>query len=350
MPLLRPKRSAITFDIGRTGLRAVQVFTRGREPRVRQAVALDLSEPREAGLLDSIDAAFERVARQAETGGFVGREIAVLLSPPEARFHPMCCPEALLSQPEDRIEDALLWELAREFRVEAESLEVRFWRLPPGHRERLNVMAAYTERALIEALLHSAAARGLTLRSVNVEPAALARVCLDHARPTSGDIWAIADVAHHGTTITTLLGDVPVYIRSLPRGADMWVEQLCEASGLTQGAATRMLFSTGQDSAPDAGRKQCERALAAILNDAIPRLSRDVQVCLDYVIGNYPQGAPKRVYLAGRGGCMPGLAEGVERRIGLSTAAVNRIGPDAGTTGELAAALGCALCELEPAP
>ncbi len=226
---LRPRRSAITFDLGAAGIRACQFLQRGREPRLCDVLQLDLmpAEAADPPAAPTFEPALLR--RLVGQGRFVGNDVTLVLSPPEVQFYPLRLPEQALTQAPERLEQALKWEVAQESRTEAEDLEVRHWPLPRGRGQPANVMAVVMPSQTARQWCEQLQRQHLTVRRIDVSPCALVRLSRCLWTPAENDLWGVLDLGLRHSTLTVVIGTVPTYVRSLSVCAHQWTRQLAAA-------------------------------------------------------------------------------------------------------------------------
>jgi type IV pilus assembly protein PilM len=299
----------------------------------------------------------------------------LVLSPPDVRFCALRLPGQALAQPEKQVRETLAWELAREMRTDADQLEVRYWQLPPGHQQGLNVMAVAlpTARALA---WHELFARDhLHLRRIDVAPCALVHLASRIWAPTEDELWGVLDLGFRRTTLTAVLGQVPVYTRSLPISSDSWTRRLAEAFEVAHAGAEQIKRTHGiqpverglhppQSDRPLANAQDIPSVLFGLLREPLDDLVREIGKCFAYVMQNFSDADASRLLLAGGGANLGGLVEYFELQLGLSvgllasttgSATVPSPGPrpwehplpDTTIRPELAAAVGGALLGLE---
>lgn len=376
---LRTRNSAITFDMGAAGIRAYQVAARGSQLTRRDLLQLELSPARSQDDQEAPSPDYSRMARLVGQGNFAGNEIGLVLSAPEVRFCALRLPQKALAQPEQRVRQALAWEVAREMRADAGELEVRYWRLPPGHHQGLNVMAVALpiEQALA---WHELFARDrLRLRRIDVSPCALVHLASRMWTPAKDELWGVLDLGFRRTTLTVVLGRVPAYIRSLSVSSKLWTQRLAKAFEVTPAGAERIKRAAGIQPTergvrpPQSGRSllgahDTPSVVFGLLRESLDDLVRQINQCFSYVLQNFSDVGIGRLLLAGGGANLSGLAEYLELQldvpvIRLASGAEAVPGADRGTAlprwerplpntvlqPEAAAAVGGALLGLEEA-
>lgn len=357
---LRPRTSAIVFDPGSTALRACQVARRGRAFDVAEWFAVPLDPPDPTAATPATPApAFDplRLARLVRQGRFRGTDVALVLSPPMIAFHPLKAPSEVLRLPVEQAQQALAWEIARDTRTEAEALEVRFWPLPAGHSEGLNVMAVSISSEVVRGWAAQFAACDLNLRRVEAAPCAQARAATCHGSPDAGEVWAIADFGLRRTVVTTLLGETPVYVRVLPLCSYDWTRRIAarfDVSIEDAEALKRRFGLTPPEDDSGACSTDVVQAIHTALREDLDLLTRELLLCFKYVLESYPSAAAGRIFLTGGGGALRGLDEFLAANTGLAAEPLTLAGsvggpPWSGAATEAAGAVGAGLLALEAA-
>lgn len=363
------RRSAITFDLGAAGIRVCQLRQRGGEPTLCDALQLEgmVSGEGEQPAAPAVDPA--QLDRLIGRGSFAGRELTLVLSPPEVEFFPLRLPAQALAQTPDRIERALKWEVAQESRNSAEELEVRYWSLPVGRAGQNNVMAVVMPCQVALRWCSRLGSHGLTLRRIDVSPCALVRLSCRLWTPTEQDLWGVLDLGLRHSTLTVVVGTVPTYIRSLSVCAHHWTQQLAAAFEVSYPVAEQLKREHGvraterglRASSPGGNLLQATdlpSALSSVLRKLLQRLAKEVGRCFSYVMQSYPDLSVRRLVLAGGGAGLGGLPAVFEAGLGVpvSTLASGKGDqppqwdhplPNLRLEPLAAAALGGALCDLE---
>lgn len=324
----RTRNSAITFDVGTAGIRAFQVAGRGSRVSGRDALRLQLPLSRERG--DEVPRPdYSRIVRLVGQGDFVGSDVAIVLSPPEVRFCALKVPKKALTQPDGRVREVVAWEVAREMRADVHELEVRYWELPPGHQQSVNVMAVALpiERALTWFRLF--ARDQLRLRRIDVSPCALVHLGCRMSVPRENELWGVLDLGYRRATLTVALGNVPVYIRLLPVSSDAWTRSLAEAFEVGYAAAEQIKRTQGirpvergirppQPDQPLLNAEDIPHVVFGLLRESLDDLVSEINKCFAYVMQNFPDVNATRLLLAGGGANLGGLTQYLETELGLS--------------------------------
>jgi len=358
--LLRKRASAITFDPGLSAIRVCQLRGGGQSGSVRDRIELALPGADAKSRMPDMP----RLCRAIEQGDFSGADVGLVLGSPLARFHALKLPEPLLREAPEQASEALAWEIARETRADPAQLEVRFWKLPPGHRQGLNVLAATIPRDAAIQLFGDFSARRLRLRSVGVAPCALVRAALLLHDPGPEEVWGVLDLGGTHTSLTIVLQQTPVYVRSLAFQSDHLTRRISEAFEVPPEEAEaikRRHGLTPSDRGLRPGRgaslvsdEDIARVVFAVAREPLEALTRDIIQCFSYVIESFPAAQASRLFLAGGGAALNGLESLLEDLLGVPTEVLRRAaGADGGSHIELtpscAAVVGAALLDVEAA-
>jgi Tfp pilus assembly PilM family ATPase len=254
---------------------------------------------------------------------------------------------------------------------------VRYWPLPPGHQQGLNVMAvALPIRQALE--WHELFARDrLRLRRIDVAPCALVHLALRIWTPAENELWGVLDLGLRRATLTVVLGARPAYIRSLAASSEQWTRRLARGFEVDRAKAEQIKRAHGIQPVERAARgPQPSSALRAadsipsivfrLLCEPLDDLIREVNLCFAYVMQNFPDVNVSRLLLAGGGANLTGLAQYLELHLGVPVALLQspastggsaeipptrweRPLPQAALNPEESAAVGGAILDLESA-
>ncbi len=392
---LWPRRSAIMFDLGTTGIRACQLQSALGRVRVCDTLRVELPvsgpESAEATPADTISARpasgsasrsgssaacgpppgagddsllGERLARLIGQGCFGGRNVGMVLSCAQVQFHALRVPEAALHQPREALQQALRWEVAREARTEPQELEVRYWPLPSGRSQAPNVVAVALPNQRAEAWISRLRPWGLRLTRLDAAPCAHVRLASLLWPPAPHELWCVLDLGRRYGTLTVALGNVPAYIRSIQACTEQWMRIVSRALDVPLALADRLLRTCGIDHGEHDTRALSGRQLAAadaspdenstahrastgglpepdeltgvlfgVLNETLTLLIRDVERCLAYMLQSFPESSATRVVLAGGGARLQGLTHYMESVLSLPCSVLSCEAGGCGTGG-----------------
>ena len=318
----RTRRSAITFDVGAAGLRAYQLRQRGPAPALCDALQFERTPTADAvaPAAPAVDPA--QLDRLIGQGHFAGRDVGLVLSPPDVQFFPLRLPTQALSQAPERIEQALKWEVAQQSRGAADDLEVRHWRLPHSAGQQANVMAVAAPAELVLRWCGLLQQHHLSLRRIDVSPCALVRLCRAVWTPADQDLWGVLDLGLRHSTLTVVVGTVPTYVRCLSISTHQWTRKLAEAFEVTCTIAEqlkrqqplqsgdrgiRTSAAGGSDGHGLQHAADLSSAFWGVLRESIQTLALEVGRCFSYVMHTFPDHSVKRLFLAGGGAGLSGL-------------------------------------------
>jgi Tfp pilus assembly PilM family ATPase len=237
----------------------------------------------------------------------------------------------VLSEGDERVQAALKWEVSRETRSEPNDLEVRHWLLPPGHHQGLNVMAAAiaTRQAVQRFGLFTR--HHLHLRRLDVSPCAVVRAACQVWAPAENELWGVLDIGFRQASLTIVVGQIPTYIRSLSATTDQWTRQLATALDVPGAVAERLRrehgirpvergvgCSLGEAAALE--RLDAEAlpgVFFGLLRESLDNLVRDVNRCFSYILQNFTDLNVSRLFLAGGGAYLRGLASFLDLQLGV---------------------------------
>jgi len=328
----RSHNSSITFDVGTAGARAFQATRRAGCLARRESMHLPLLPTQRDPNAQLPPPDYTRLTRLVGQGNFNGSDVALVLSPPEVRFCALRMPENALNQTPEKFREVLAWEVARETRMEAQAIEVRYWPLPPGHRQDLNVMAAALpiERAVA---WHDLFARqNLHLRRIEASPCALAYLAECMWTPADDELWGILDLGFQSAALTVVLGKTPTYVRTLSTSSDRWTKRLAEAFEVSISGAEEIKRTHGIQMLERGVRSPTGKAetrglmdsdnipgvIFGLLREPLDELVHETSRCLSYVMQCFSEANATRLVLAGGGANLRGLADYLSLQLDMS--------------------------------
>jgi len=363
----RDRHSAITFDVGAAGLRAVQFRRRGARTELCDALQFELPAAGGAPPPDGVDLA--TIAHAVEQGRFIGRDVALVLSPPDVQFVPVRVPPQVLAQPPERFQQAVQFEVSQAARRGSEEMELRAWPLPMAGNQQPNVIAVTLPAAQAAAWCAAADQQQLTLSRIDVAPCALVALAARTWPPEDSESWGVLDLGRRHTTLTLVVGRTPAYIRTLGACSHDWTQRLAAAFEVPLDVAEELKRRHGirapergvRSGGGDAGRlvgDELAGACASVLREALRGLSAEVGRCFAYLQQAFPEHAPRRLVLGGGGAGLPGLADLLQGELEIpvcplapepSASRATAIRSDRRIDVRNAAAVGAALLDLEAA-
>lgn len=351
--LTRARTSAVVFDTGAAGLRAVQVEQRRGALRLIDRLCV------EAPATQDLDPA--RLGRLLEQGDFQGDDVALCLSSRQFSFHVLRIPEKALEQPTEQVEELVALETARETRTDPAEWETRWWRL--ATRGGPNVAVIAVKRAFLLQWDERFQAMGLTLRRVEVAPWGLVRLAARQTVPDPQDAWGVLDLGHTHTTLTVVVGQTPSYVRALRLSGAALSQRLAQAYQLDPVEAQELKHAHGIQAGDGGAVADPQSALqnAAqlplmnfnLLRESLDALVRETAACFSFALQGDGELQVRRLVLAGGGARLSGLRDWLELQLGLPIVELATDGapwelPVHGAVQpEEASAVGAALLDLE---
>ena len=154
LTLKRPvaRRTMIGLDVGRCGVRAVQLRRHGDAwvvPHVAQyecGAAVDE---------DEVDAAEtgRRIRECLNAAECHGRDVSVLLSPPDVEFHSLELPPGVLAKPSSQVGAVVRTEVQRLVSNPQAQFEADYWELPRTGAAAPNVLSAVSDSGVVQRIL-----------------------------------------------------------------------------------------------------------------------------------------------------------------------------------------------------
>ena len=334
--------SPIGLDIGRCGLRAAQIDTRGRArgetPRIRTA-CWAWPQTRAAGSFAEFAAGsaggqggdlavrLRRLLRQHE---FRGRVVVIGLSSPEVELHALELPVAASSVSIRDMRQAARWELERLMSFDKEEVECDYWPLPPSRATPTTALGVAARKQDVEAAGHLCRSAGLECRRIDAGVCALARFgvwsrSLARATP-AGDIWGVLDLGQRQSRLVLCLQATPVVVRAFDTGCQKWIQLLADALGLTPEAAEVHLHDHGLQTVgrgvrahdPAAPSAQLGGIIRNVLRPELEPLCQEIERSYRYALQCYPDHASGELLLAGGGSEIRNLASFFAERLGIA--------------------------------
>jgi Tfp pilus assembly PilM family ATPase len=317
MSIAKMKRgnlSPIGIDLGRRGVRVVQLTRVGREsdhwslfrafswewPWDDDAQAEGGAEPGSASVGASGVGALlkveerrlelaDRLRRVLRQNEFSGRDAVVGLSSPELEIHALEVPLSGGGS-EERLGEAARWELERLVNISEGQFESDFWLLPSsggassGSRQgesgagrspgQPTVMGVAADKGVVSGVWRLCQAAGLVCGRLDAALCGASRfgawlrglaVLEDAAGSTDGgeapgQIWGILDLGYTHARLVVCVGEVPVLVRCFEAGGRRWIRRVADALGLSRAAAEVQLREHGIEARGGSGQGRGVRA------------------------------------------------------------------------------------------
>jgi len=330
--LTRTRRSLIALDVGRTGVRAVQLQRRGErwsvfhssriEDHAQSHASADAAETTDHGIAQVWGRRIEGCVARAE---FQGKKVSVVISPPDVEFHALELPDKLLNQSVEPISAIVSGEMQRLIPHADQFNEATHWRLPPTTMSAPNLVGCTTRSKLIEDLLQACRAARVDCVTVDTSATALCRLGNLLRGFDDDTIWGILDVGHRQTRLILCLGSVPILVRSAGGGGQRWTQQIAENLGISTKAAEVHKCSHGilpprdhSNGARPAGERDGIGAmLFGVLRSELIPITAEIKRSYEYALSCYAGRKPADLMVVGGGAALGNLPEFLSSELGI---------------------------------
>lgn len=326
MALFRRKRSSVGLDIGSGFVKVVEVDHSGDRPEVTRLAVRPLlpdaiveGEVMDAGLVaDTLRSLFQDI-------GLKGRDVVTAVGGHDVIIKPIKM---------DRMQEAdarevIRWEAEQHVHFDINSVELDFQILDPeAEGLQMEVLLVAAKRELVENRVSLLRDAGVTPVVIDVEAFALHNAFeANHPEAMKG-IVALVNMGHESTNVNILEDGVPVLTRDIAFGSRKLREQLQRERGMTADQAEDVI--QGRTPFPD---------LMRTLEVAVDDVAVGIERASAFLMTRQAGAGLGSIYLSGGASRIPGMAEALARRIGVTTRVVNpferipiRPGADAGVS------------------
>jgi Tfp pilus assembly PilM family ATPase len=264
--------------------------------------------------------------------------VATALSPPDIEFHSIELPNANTAELSKVVE----FEVKRLFTRDDTRVETRHWTLPhtgsaEGGPNAVGVVIPYDK--VVETVELCRGER-LTCSRVDTGATTLSRFSdLLNAWP-SEEIWGVLDLGHRQSRLILCLESVPILVRTVGAGGDVWTQRIAEALGTTaktaevhkrdhgiavtsrdttvSAVATVGGHQSGEHSPQcDGTRAELASVLLGILRSDLNQLASEVKRSYEYALSCYPRRRAADLILVGGGAAMRNLPEYLTDALGI---------------------------------
>jgi type IV pilus assembly protein PilM len=218
----------------------------------------------------------------------------------------------------DRMDEAearelIRWEAHQHVPFDMESVQLDFQILDPeGTSPQMSVLLVAAKRELIENRLALLADAGLTAAIVDVDAFALHNAFEQSYPDGTVGMVALVNIGHETTNVNIMEDGVPIVVRDIPFGSRRIRESLQRERGLTSDQAEAVI--QGRDSALDLEQFVAER---------VDELAVGIERAIAFITAQSGGEGVERVYLSGGGARVPGVAEALADRLGVTTHMAN---------------------------
>ncbi len=310
MGIFGKKRTTIGLDVGRGMIKLVELDHGGDRPALRRAIAGPV--PPESVVdgeivhRDQVAAAIRDLASEA---GLQSASVATALGGHSVFVKTV---ETTASSAEEATREVRR-TAAEHIPFSLEGVHLDLQALRPvsrdGPAEVLLVAAKRESVAARVALLQEC---GLGVSLLDSEALALCNALAHNYPGARGGSVALVNVGHEITSIIVLLDGRPLLIRDLPLGLRRFRELLERVYGLSPRWADEVILN----------RRELQ-GLDRALETGADVVAVEIERARAVVGTRRPGGGVGRVYLSGGGGCMPGVAGFLGRRLKMETHVVN---------------------------
>ncbi len=311
-------RTMVGIDLGSGAVKAVKLAVGNGGYRV-----LDWSiQPSGPARRDGERGTLRQALTEAisEVGG-PGDYLAINLSGPEARIHQFSLPDL----PENDLAKAVEWQVGKDLGDDATEVGVGFTILghaPEAQDKPLEILAASAPKSVLDDLLD-------TLEDFNVHRVGTTALSygsflgtIPEGKTQRG--FAVVDVGGDGTWICIFRRGTLVYARRVGVAGNLFTQSLTQPVQTPDGPlrysaeeAEKVKREKVINLKDPAGPGKTPDYFSVLLRPAVERLSAEVERTLIHFVGAHSGDPIERVYLAGGGALIGGLAASMSGRLDL---------------------------------
>jgi Tfp pilus assembly PilM family ATPase len=318
MTILGAALGPIGVELGSRRLSAVQVRRRRRGDRVTAVASVERQDRARPVEPEEIT----RLASILDRRGFAGRSVVLAVPRPYLLSATVDVPPASSGAPVDRIAHS---ELATAHRCDPESIESACWELPVTTRRDgacALVVGCRHEHAI--PLLDAFADAGRTVTAIDAPSSALARA-VARAAPANETVATLA-IEWARSCLVLIRGSTVLFERDLATsGIDRLHTDLQAEADLETDVADYLLAEYGARPEPpsEPGHVDLVRMMRERIVAFSSALAGDVRLSLAYAEREFGFGQVARLFVAGEGGEIAGLAEMIGKEIDLPARALS---------------------------
>jgi len=308
------KRPLLGLDITTSSVKLIELVDVGRGYRV-ESFAAEATPPNainDKAIVDA-EAVGEAIRRAVKRSGTKTRETAVAISGDAAITKVIQMPKNLgLAELEAQVE--LQADQYIPFPMEEVSFDFEIIGTSERDPDMVDVLLVATRTENVEQRQAAVAAAGLVAKVVDVEAFAVENACslLTHQMPEGGigKFIAIVDFGASTTTFSVLQDLKVIYTRDFAFGGQQLTEEIMRTYGLSLEDAGRAKKEGGLPS------NYQPEVLDAFMDDMSQQVSRSLQFFLASGSG---RDQPDQVLICGGCANIPGVADVIGSRIGITT-------------------------------
>lgn len=323
------RTTPIGLDIGEHGIRAAQLHRRGGNWCVAalSRIARQDNQPQNDGRWCTRTDFAACIEQQA----FRGRDVVTGLNDPDVEFHSLSMPEAVRASAGG--EQAVAHEISHLMTFDAGEVEMRHWAVPSQSPSSPNVVGVAAKREPIMQLWQQCRDAGLCCTRADSAALANARfTCLVQQHKPS-QVWGVLDVGASQCRLILGLGDVPVLLRSVGRGAHAWTVQIAEALSVSASTAVvkKHQHGIGHEArgarADSSGEPEdsISPMLFGVLRGELHRLAAEIKRSFEYVLGCFRAVTAGQLLLVGGGSLLKRLPLFLSDSLGIEVKAASEL-------------------------
>jgi type IV pilus assembly protein PilM len=209
--------------------------------------------------------------------------------------------------------EVIRWEAEQHVPFDMENVQLDFQILDPSASGvQMQVLLVAAKRELIENRLALLTDAGLTPTVIDVDAFALHNAFQFSHPDAKGGLVALVNVGHETTNVNLLEDGTPILVRDIPFGTRRLRESLQRERGLTADQADALLL--GHTNGTD---------MKQMVADRVDELAVGIERAAAFIVAQSGGEGIGRVFLAGGGARIAGMAEALGDRLGVRTEVAN---------------------------
>ncbi|MBN2211280.1 MAG: pilus assembly protein PilM [Sedimentisphaerales bacterium] len=335
---LKKQLSPIGLDWATSGLRAVQLYRRGREIGVFSAMESPrtvfedttpiLSTESTENTDDHDEEIKNLLASLRDDGCFSGTSVIIHCPADQMDLRPITLPGGAEQLPQDTIMQTIRLQMKQHINFDIDKAIIDYYFLSTASTpENIKLIAVTADGDWIRQRVSQLQTWGWQCAGVIPLPAALWRLTktMSTTSPQDADdstplLKPILCIGQRHMVLTVHLDEGPVFSRVFAFGGDVMADALALRMQVNFTQAHQLIRSYGLSgaepspaaatatAAPLGPQQEIARAVRTALHDEITLLVEGLTRALNYVINEYPQAKLDRVRCCGGGAHTPGLA------------------------------------------
>ena len=308
-------KSPIGIDFEGRSVRAAQLVSTPQGWLLTAALAL----PRLGGPAEPLDRAeVDGLSGALARHGFTGKRVVLAIPEDKLLTGILELPPRTSGAPLDEIARA---ELANMHGYDPQAAEAVCWDLPVSSRRgTTQAMGVACRHDDAEAVLKAFDGSSLDVQALDSRLHAVVRAC-QSVLPQTG-ITAVLDLEWNGTMLLLVFEGTVFYQRTMSEGAvRQLVQAITEGLALDEEAALLLLAEVGLAPRGPEHASHAE-AISPMISKYLDVMAHSLQSPLAYAAAQYPGSSVSGLLLVGHGAGIPGVADVLQQRLGMSVRAV----------------------------